>query len=102
MIVCTILTGSDLNSSGWFFLKCRPILLIHYITLCFAPLFTFWNYGFLREKFSLRKLCAALQRKDYREVERKQNKMGIQMFLARRGIGHCKPVAIVRPVPRRP
>ena len=38
-------------------------------------------------KFSLSKLRAALQRKDWKEVEKGQNKMVIQVFLARRGIG---------------
>ena len=28
------------------------------------------------EQFSLTKLCAALQRKDWKEVERQQNKLG--------------------------
>ena len=52
------------------------------------------------EKFSLTKLCAALQRKDWKEVERQQNKLGLEQFLARRGIGSRKPtaVAIVRPI----
>ena len=49
------------------------------------------------EKFSLTKLCAALQRKDWKEVERQQNKLGLEQFLARRGIGSRKPVAILRP-----
>ena len=49
------------------------------------------------EKFSLTKLCAALQRKDWKEVEKQQNKLGLEQFLARRGIGSRKPVAIVRP-----
>ena len=49
------------------------------------------------EKFSLTKLCAALQRKDWKEVE-KQNKLGLEQFLARRGIGSRKPVTIVRPI----
>ena len=38
------------------------------------------------EKFSLTKLCAALQRKDWKEVERQQNKLGLEQFLARRGL----------------
>ena len=50
------------------------------------------------EKFSLTKLCAALQQKDWKEVERQQNKLGLEQFLARRGIGSRKPVAIVRPI----
>ena len=50
------------------------------------------------EKFSLTKLCAALQRKDWKEVEKQQNKLGLEQFLARRGIGSRKPVAIVRPI----
>ena len=50
------------------------------------------------EKFSLTKLCAALQRKDWKEVERQQNKLGLEQFLARRGIGSRKPVAIVQPI----
>ena len=50
------------------------------------------------EKFSLTKLCAALQRKDWKEVERQQNKLGLEQFLARRGIGIRKPVAIVQPI----
>ena len=40
--------------------------------------------------------------KDWKEVEKRQNKMGIQVFLARRGIGYNKPVAVVRPMPRNP
>ena len=47
-------------------------------------------------KFSLSKLRAALQRKDWKEVEKRQNKMGIQVFLARRGIDYNKPVAVVK------
>ena len=43
------------------------------------------------------KLCAALQRKDWKEVEKQQNKLGLEQFLARRGIGSRKPVAIVLP-----
>ena len=43
-------------------------------------------------------LCAALQRKDWKEVEKQQNKLGLEQFLARRGIGSRKPVAIVRPI----
>ena len=51
------------------------------------------------EKFSLTKLCAALQRKDWKEVERQQNTLGLEQFLARRGIGsRKKPVAIVQPI----
>ena len=50
------------------------------------------------EKFSLTKLCAALQRKDWKEVERQQNKLELEQFLARRGIGSRKPVAIVQPI----
>ena len=50
------------------------------------------------EKFSLTKLCAALQRKVWKEVERQQNKLGLEQFLARRGIGSRKPVAIVQPI----
>ena len=50
------------------------------------------------EKFSLTKLCAALQRKDWKEVERQQNKLGLEQYLARRGIGSRKPVAIVQPI----
>ena len=50
------------------------------------------------EKFSLTKLCAALQQKDWKEVEKQQNKLGLEQFLARRGIGSRKPVAIVRPI----
>ena len=53
-------------------------------------------------KFSLSRLRAALQRKDWKEVEKRQNKMGIQVFLVRRGIGYNKPVAVVRPMPRNP
>ena len=63
------------------------------------------------EKF--RKLCAVLKRKEchqedssvsyYRELERQQIRMGVQIFLARRGIGKAgKPVAVVRPMPRKP
>ena len=44
------------------------------------------------------KLCAALQPKDWKEVEKQQNKLGLEQFLARRGIGWRKPVAIVRPI----
>ena len=44
------------------------------------------------------KLCAALQRKDWKEVEKQQNKLELEQFLARRGIGSRKPVAIVRPI----
>ena len=51
-------------------------------------------------KFSLSKLRAALQGKDWKEVEKRQNKMGIQVFLARRGIGYKKHVAVVRSMPR--
>ena len=43
-------------------------------------------------------LCAALQRKDWKEVEKQQNKLGLEQFLARRGIGSRKPVDIVRPI----
>ena len=50
------------------------------------------------EKFSLTKLCAALQRKDWKEVEKQQNKLGLEHFLARRGIRSRKPVVIVRPI----
>ena len=53
-------------------------------------------------KFSLTKLRAAFQHKDWKEVEKRQNKMGIQVFLARRGIGYNKPVAVVRPISRNP
>ena len=42
-------------------------------------------------KFSLSKLRAALQGKYWKEV---------QVFLARRGIGYRKPVAVVRSMPR--
>ena len=34
------------------------------------------------EKFSLTKLCAALQRKDWKEVEKQQNKLGLELLLA--------------------
>ena len=51
-------------------------------------------------KFSLSKLCADLQGKDWKEVEKRLNKMGIQVFLGRRGIGYKKPVAVVRSMPR--
>ena len=50
------------------------------------------------EKFSLTKLCAALQRKDWKEVEKQPNNLGFKQFLARRGIRSRKPVAIVRPI----
>ena len=50
------------------------------------------------EKFSLAKLCAALPRKDWKDVEKQQNKLGLERFLARRGIGSRKPEAIVRPI----
>ena len=50
------------------------------------------------EKSSLTMLCAALQQKDWKEVEKQQNKLGLEQFLARRGIGYRKPVAIVRPI----
>ena len=53
-------------------------------------------------KISLSKLCAALQRKDWKEVEKGRNKMGIQVFLARRGIGYNKPGAVVGPMHRNP
>ena len=43
-------------------------------------------------------LCAALQRKDWKEVEKQQIKLGLERFLACRGIGSRKPVAIVRPI----
>ena len=49
------------------------------------------------DKFSLTKLCAALQRKDWKEVERQQNKLELEQFLARSGMGSRKPVAIVHP-----
>ena len=52
--------------------------------------------------FSLSKLRAALQRKDWKEVEKGRNKMGIQVFLPRRGIGYNKPVAVVGLMPRNP
>ena len=44
------------------------------------------------------KLCAALQRKAWKEVEKQQNKLGLEQFLTRRGIRSRKPVAIVRPI----
>ena len=50
------------------------------------------------EKFSLTRLCAALQRKNWNEVERQQMKLGLEQFFARRGIGSRKPVAIVQPI----
>ena len=49
------------------------------------------------ERFSLTKLCAALAQNDWKEVEKQQNKLGLEQFLSRRGIGSRKPVAIVRP-----
>ena len=52
----------------------------------------------LFEKFSLTNLFAALQRKHRKEVERQQNKLGLEQFLAHRGIGSRKPVAIVQPI----
>ena len=73
----------------------RSIHLSNYITqrtLCLSKKTKFF------EKFSLTKLCAALQRKDWKEVERQQNKLGLEQFLARRGIGSRKPVAIVQPI----
>ena len=75
--------------------ECRSIHLFYYITqctLCFSQKMKFF------EKFSLTKLCAALQRKDWKEVEKQQNQLGLEQFLARRGIGSRKPVAIVRPI----
>ena len=39
------------------------------------------------ERFSLTKLCAALPQKDWKEVEKQQNKLGLEQFLSRRGIG---------------
>ena len=80
-----------LSSGG---VECRSIHLSNYITrctLCFSK-------NEVLEKFSLTKLCAALQRKDWKEVEKQQNKLGLEQFLARRGIGSRKPVAIVRPI----
>ena len=50
------------------------------------------------EKISLTQLCGALQLKDWKEVEKQQNKLALEQFLARRGIGSRKPVAIVRPI----
>ena len=50
------------------------------------------------EKISLTKLCTALQQKDWKEVEKQQNKLGLEHFLAHRGIGSSKPVAIVQPI----
>ena len=50
------------------------------------------------KKFSLTKLCAALQQKDWKEVEKQQNRLGLEQFLARRGIGSRKHVAMVRPI----
>ena len=50
------------------------------------------------ENFSLTNLSAALQRKDWKEVEKQQNKFGLEKFLARTGLGSRKPVAIVRPI----
>ena len=76
-----------LSSGG---VEYRSIHLSNYITqrtLCLSKKMKFF------EKFSLTKLCAALERKDWKEVERQQNK-----FLARRGIGSRKPVAIVQPI----
>ena len=64
----------------------------HLLFLCLSQKMKFF------EKFSLTKLCAALQRKDWKEVEKQQNKLGLEQFLARRGIGSRKPVAIVRPI----
>ena len=49
------------------------------------------------ERFSLTKLCAALPQKDWKEVEKQQNKLGLEQFLSRRGIGSRKPEAIVLP-----
>ena len=42
------------------------------------------------ETFSLTKLCAALQQKDWKEVEKKQNILELEQFLARRGVGSIK------------
>ena len=81
-----------LSSGG---VEYRSIHLSNYITqrtLCFSQKMKFF------EKFSLTKLCAPLQRKDWKEVERQQNKLGLEQFLARRGIGSRKPVAIVQPI----
>ena len=81
-----------LSSGG---VQCRSFHLSNYITqrtLCFSQKMKFF------EKFSLAKLCAALQRKDWEEVERQQNKLGLEQFLARRGISSRKPVAIVQPI----
>ena len=47
---------------------------------------------------SLTKLYAALQRKDWKEMNKQQNKLRLGRFLARRGIGSRKPVAIVQPI----
>ena len=50
------------------------------------------------EKFGLAKLCAALQQKERKGVKKQQNKVGLKQFLARRGIGSRKPVAILRSI----
>ena len=79
-----------LSSGG---VEYRSIHLSNYITqrtLCLSKKMKFF------EKFSLTKLCAALQRKDWKEVERQQNKLGLEQFF--QGIGSRKPVAIVQPI----
>ena len=38
------------------------------------------------EKFSLTKLCAALQRKDWKEVEKQQNNWDLSNFLLAEGL----------------
>ena len=81
-----------LSSGG---VECRSIYLSNYITqhaLCVSKKMKFL------EKFSWTKLCAALQRKAWKEVEKQQNKLGLEQFLARRGISSRKPVAIVQPI----
>ena len=87
---CSSLVGSNLK-------VCQPFRFLYNIK--FRVSLHVEKMGLI-EKFSLTKLCAALQRKDKKKIE-KRNKMGVQLLLARRGIGSIKPVAIVRPIPRK-
>ena len=69
-----------LSSGG---VEYRSIHLSNYITqrtLCFSQKMKFF------EKVSLNKLCAALQGKDWKAVERQQNKLGLEQFLAVEGL----------------
>ena len=63
--------------------ECRSIYLSNYITqhtLCLSKKMK------LFDKFSVTKFCAALQQKDWKEVEKQRNKLGLKHFLLAEGL----------------